>query len=69
VKRGDAVLLLVPSWALKHAIRRDKWNETPASSLWRCCQLNGAKMHMAETCISTTFTALVSHLLAIFWIK
>jgi len=39
VKHGDAVLLLVTSFALKHATRRD----TPASSLWCRCQLIGQK--------------------------
>jgi len=64
VKHGDAVLLLVPSFALKHFIRRDKWNETHLLVvLWCCCQLTGQK----RTCPKLPPPLLSQLLWAICW--
>jgi hypothetical protein len=66
VKDGVAVLLLVRSFALKHAIRRDKWSETQQlvvdSAVYN---LLGTKCTCQElTC--TLLSPLLCHLLAGF---
>jgi hypothetical protein len=67
VKHGVAVLLLVPSFALNHAIRRDKLNGTHQLVVDGAGDnLLGHKMYMPGTCMYTTSTALVTNPMAVF---